>query len=209
MRFTRTIPLAVAGVCLAALPAMAQQDREELLGSTNTDWVSLTGKVKSVSDRSFELDYGKGQVTVEVDDFDWRDENAIATGDDVTVTGMIDQDFYESQTVEASSVFVDELSTYFYASSADEENGYYSYPVSNYATDDEWITVTGTVVEDTGDRITIDTGGRNLAVDTSDVAFGLEVDPGARVSVYGEMDDADLFEGREIVASSVVRLSQG
>lgn len=209
MRITRTILLAVSGVCLAGMPATAQQDQEELLGATNTDWVSLTGKVKSVSDNSFELDYGKGQVTVEVDDFDWRDENAVAAGDDVTVTGIVDQDFYENQKIEASSIFVDELSTYFYASSADEEGGYYSYPVANYANDDEWVAVTGTVVKETGDTMTIDTGGRDLTVDTHEVAFDLAVDPGERVSVYGEMDDADLFESRELVASSVVILSQG
>lgn len=209
MRITRTILLAVSGVCLAGTPATAQQDQEELLGATNTDWVSLTGKVKSVSDNSFELDYGKGQVTVEVDDFDWRDENAVAAGDDVTVTGIVDQDFYENQKIEASSIFVDELSTYFYASSADEEGGYYSYPVANYANDDEWVAVTGTVVKETGDTMTIDTGGRDLTVDTHEVAFDLAVDPGERVSVYGEMDDADLFESRELVASSVVILSQG
>lgn len=209
MRFTRTIPFAVAGFCIATMPAVAQQDKEELLGATNTDWLSLTGKVKSVSDNSFVLDYGKGEVTVEVDDFDWRDENAVATGDDVTVTGMVDHDFYEDRKIEASSVFVDELSTYFYASSADEEGGYYSYPVSDYASDGEWLTVTGSVVRDVGESLTIDTGGQKLVVDTSSVASDLDVDPGARVSVHGEMDDADLFEGRELIATSVVHLSEG
>jgi uncharacterized protein YdeI (BOF family) len=209
MKVCRTIPLTIAGLLIALAPAAAQQDKEELLGSTNTDWVSLTGKVKSVSDSSFILDYGKGEVAVEVDDFEWRDENAVAAGDDVTVTGMVDQDFYEGRKVEASSVFVDQLDTYFYASSADEEGGYYSYPVSDYASDDEWVTVTGTVVRREDETLTVDTGGQKLSVDVSSVGSDLKVDPGARVSVYGEMDDADLFEGRELVATSVVRLSGG
>ncbi|MGM0425831.1 MAG: hypothetical protein ACQEQ7_01185 [Thermodesulfobacteriota bacterium] len=75
-----------------------------------------------VQEDSFTLDYGEGTVLVEMDDWDWYDEEGtVLEGDKVTVYGKIDDDLYEATSIEASSVYVENLGTYFYASSADEE----------------------------------------------------------------------------------------
>lgn len=79
--------------------------------------------MESVSPDTFLLDYGQGMIRVGFDDGD-RDADAykLMAGDRLSVTGLIDDDFYEMTTVEASSVYVESLGTYFYASAADEED---------------------------------------------------------------------------------------
>lgn len=89
----------------------------------NNTWISISGTVKTVSPDIFLLDYGDGIIKVEMDDGD-RDADAykLIEGDTVTVNGMIDDDFYEATKIEAASVYVEKLGTYFYASSVDEED---------------------------------------------------------------------------------------
>ncbi|MFP4521706.1 MAG: hypothetical protein ACLFQK_06125 [Fibrobacterota bacterium] len=68
----------------------------------------------AASDNSFELDYGEVIVTVEMDDWDWYKEGkGIIEGDEVTVYGAVDNDTYEMTTIEASSVYVEDLNAYF------------------------------------------------------------------------------------------------
>lgn len=199
-------------LCLSGTPVFSQTGAApRVLSATDSEWISLTGKVASTQDGRFDLDYGRGRITVEIDDHDHlgRGGHALEAGDKVTVMGRIDDDLFERRTIEAGSIYVDKLNTYFHADPEDEEGGYYSYPVSRYATDDEWLGVTGTVLSRSGDDLTLDTGAATLRIDTSEVYGEVKADPGDRVSVYGEMDDADLFEGRELLASSVIILEQG
>jgi hypothetical protein len=59
-----------------------------------------------------------------MDDWDWYAEGKnLIDGDKVTVYGRIDDDFFETTSIEASSVYVESLGSYFYASAADEEYG--------------------------------------------------------------------------------------
>jgi uncharacterized protein YdeI (BOF family) len=208
------LPLA-ATLCLAAVPALAQSpsfaqgDRQELRSTSNLDWITITGEVSSAVGESFLLDYGRGNITVEMDDFDWYEENVLLPGDDVTVTGMVDDDFYEFRTIEASAVYIDKLRAYRYASSADEEGGYYAHPVAENATEEEWIGLSGTVVGRDGEELRVDTGPERIVVSLEDLANPPQLDAGDRVSIYGAMDDADLFEKRELEAQSVTVLERG
>jgi uncharacterized protein YdeI (BOF family) len=89
----------------------------------NNSWITVGGRVVSAAADSFVLDYGYGRITVEMDDWDWyREGTALRPGDEVSVTGRIDQDLFEKRKIEASSVFVKNLNTRFFASSADEED---------------------------------------------------------------------------------------
>ncbi|WP_162914849.1 NirD/YgiW/YdeI family stress tolerance protein [Desertibaculum subflavum] len=205
MQQAKPFLIAVGVALLAASPATAQpSDRAEIATALDREWVSVSGVVKSSRNDNFVLDYGAGQITVELDDYDAIRENMVVAGDRVTVTGQTDDDFYDKRTIEASTVYVDKLHTYFYANPADEEGGYYNPPTSSLATDEEWVAMTGTVVRKQGDELTLDTGTRNLTVDISEVPYDVFADAGDRITVYGEMDDADLFEGRELLATSVV-----
>lgn len=205
-RASKVLLAAVLGAFLAA-PALAKNP----YARADDTWISISGKVKSVSPDSFVLDYGEGTITVEMDDGD-RDADAykLLAGDQVTVNGVIDDDFFERTTIEASSVYVEKIGTYFFASARDEEDLFFPYATT--------FIVGGTVaqgkvigVED--DEFTLRVGGRSLTVEVDEMPYNpldevgyQKIRIGDLVRVNGVMDD-DLFEGRELVATSVITLA--
>jgi uncharacterized protein YdeI (BOF family) len=193
---------------LVAMPPAA----EDPYAKPDDTWISISGSVEDVTADAFELDYGEGEITVEMDDGD-RDADGykLVEGDRVTVNGVIDDDFYEARTIEASSVYVEKLDTYFYASAADEEDAFITYwtPVVPART-----VVQGMVTKVRGEEFVLDTLVRRLTVEVEEMPYDplddvgyQKVDVGDRVSVTGRMDD-DLFEGRELVADSLVILDE-
>lgn len=175
-------------------------------------WITINGEVRSVSPDEFVLDFGEGNIVVEMDDGD-RDADAyvLLEGDRVTVNGRIDDGFFETTTIEASSVYVEKLGTYFYASSVDEEGDLVAVvePVVVSA-----AVIRGTVTEVNDDEFKLDTGAREITVETEDMLYDplddlgyQKIDVGDRVSVVGEMD-YDFLEGQEFVATSIVTLDE-
>ena len=216
-----TLKKILAGTCFAlliigtAMPAAAQNSNEEdpYLQPDET-WISISGKAVEAQGESFTLDYGEGTVTVEMDDWDWYNENAaVLEGDKVTVYGMIDDDLYETTKIEASSVYVENLGTYFYASAADEDyDDDYAYWVDYDPIVVGQTIVRGTVTSVSGREFTIDAGVRQMTVDTSLMAYNpmddmgyQQIDTGDYVSVSGDME-ADFWENQELMAASVVTL---
>ena len=208
MRFTTKhgfLGLFAAGV-LAASPALAQDPYDQ----PDESWISIDGSVEEVMADAFTLNYGEGIITVEMDDGD-RDADAyqLMSGDKVTVTGLVDDDFFQTTTIEAGSVYVEELGTYFYASSADEEDSFVTLamPVS-----DSRFVLQGTVTAVSDDEFMLDTGARQITVELDELGYdplddeGYQtIEVGDRVTVTGEMD-YDFLEGRELVASSITTL---
>lgn len=89
----------------------------------NEAWITLHGRVAHASPALFELDFGSGRITVEMDDWDWYMEGqALRPGDEVSVTGRIDRDEHAGRTLEAAAVFVKSRGVYYHASGADEED---------------------------------------------------------------------------------------
>lgn len=206
MRNSQTLILFLA--LLIAMPAQAQDPYT----AADDTWISLSGTVESVAPDAFMLDYGEGVVTVEMDDWDVdADAYKVVAGDRVTVNGMVDDDLFETTTIEASSVYVDNLNTYFYANAANEEDTFVtisSPPVVSA------VVVQGIVTEVDDEEFTIDTGLREILVETDEMYYDplddegfQQIDIGDRVSVTGRIDD-DFFEGRELVASSITTLSE-
>lgn len=196
----------VAGL-LAAGSAFGQVDPYT---APNESWISIDGVVESVSANTFMLDYGDGSVTVEMDDGD-RDADAykLITGDKVNVVGKVDDDLFETTTIEASSVYVEKLGTSFYASPIDEDDVMISVvtPVVISKT-----LVQGTVESVGEDQFTIDTGAQKLSVQTGGLGYDplddegyQKVEVGDRVSVTGDID-AEFFGGFEFVADAIVIL---
>ena len=173
-------------------------------------WISISGEVESVTPDAFLLDYGEGAVTVEMDDFDNdADGYKLVDGDDVRVYGRIDDDMFETTSIEASSVWVNGLNTYFYANSADEED------IPSQATltlNDSDVRITGTIQTIEGREFTIDNGTRELRADTAKLGYNPFDDEGYqklavgdRVTVTGEVDN-DWWEKRELMIDTVVTL---
>ncbi|MBK1621298.1 hypothetical protein CKO42_23350 [Lamprobacter modestohalophilus] len=212
MRF-ETKMMACSALALALTGATAVW-AEDPMTKPDDSWISVSGTVESVTNDAFVLDYGEGLMTVEMDDGD-RDADGykLVRGDKVTVNGRIDDDLFEARTLEASSVYVENIDTYFYASAVDEEDindviVTVSTPVVISAT-----TVQGRVTEVGSDEFVVDTGLREVRVEVEEMAYNplddegyQKIEVGDRVSVTGQIDD-DLFEGRELVADSVVTLS--
>ncbi|HEU4819969.1 MAG TPA: DUF5666 domain-containing protein [Qipengyuania sp.] len=199
---------ATAAFALFAAPAVAQAP----MTTSNGEWLSLSGTVEAVAGENFVLDYGRNSITVEMDDYDWYNENAIVVGDEVTVTGRMDKDFLQARRLEASSVYVDSLHTRFYANAADEEDWWRTAGAAFVST--SGMGVTGMVQSITGDEMTVDAGVFEYKVDTGELSYdpfdrqGLQhIAVGDRVSVTGTFDDSDFFDNPEIDANSLIELS--
>ena len=204
------------GLVIAAAPVLAQAADD-----TSTPYLKPDGSSISISGtavntslwQAFTLDYGEGTVLVEMDDWDMDDDSlGIPEGSRVTVYGKIDDDLYEATTIEASSVYVENFGTYFYASSADEEGDVSEYWATPAPVDVGQTVVRGTVTDVNDREFTIDTGVRALTVDTSTMPYNpvddigyQRVEEGDYVSVSGNMDYS-FWTGRELLADSVVTL---
>lgn len=205
----RTAALACAIAATASTASWAQDPEERADGS----WISISGEVVSAADNSFLLNYGEGQITVEMDDWDWYQEGkALKEGDSVTVFGRVDNDLYQTTTIEASSVYVENLGTYFYASAADEEDP--AFVVVTTPVVVARMDLTGTVTGVDGREFTLDTGERQLTVDTSQMPYDpmddegyQKITEGTQVRVSGTMD-YDLFEKRELMANTIITLTK-
>jgi hypothetical protein len=211
MKHTKSLVSLIASLGLA-FTASGQNPYAQ----ADATYISLSGTVVTSDADSFELDYGEGIVTVEMDDWDWYgDAYGIIADDDVTVYGYVDDDLFETTSIEASSVWVEDLNTYFYASGADEEGvgeGYVYTPYIYTTWYDYDYTVTGKVTSVDGREFTIDTGTREISVDTWQLGYNplddqgfLKVAKGDRVTVYGDLD-LSVFDERELSAEALVKL---
>lgn len=187
----------------------APREQQKLAGSPNESWINLTGSVVATTPESFTLDYGPGNVMVEMDDWDWYDEGrAIKAGDNVVVTGRVDDDLFHDRRIEASSVYVKNLGTFFYANGMDEEATVHSGIL--ITTMPTLVDATGVVTSTNGREFTIGTGANALRVDTAQMAANpmdevgfQQVDVGDRVHVWGDFD-LSAGEGTELMADGLI-----
>lgn len=208
----RTRHSAAAIGLLMTVPVLASAQAPS--GVPDESWLSLSGNITRAGPGDFMLDYGRGTIRVEMDDWDnYPEAIRLREGDSVVVYGRMDDDLFETRSIEANSVYIDRLGTYFYASDADEEQaqylgGYLMRPDS----EDSYASVTGTVRSIDGRELSIDTGNRMVRVDTDRMSRdpmareGQAVQVGDRVAAYGVID-TDFLEGREIEASSLITLA--
>lgn len=208
MKYALSISLfCLLALCLLLTPiALAENPYTK----PNNSWISIDGTVKVVTADAFTLDYGDGWITVEMDDGD-RDADGynFLTGDKVTVTGKIDDDFFERTTIEASRVYVEKLGTYFYASAVDEEDTYIT--VISPVIPSKMV-VQGIVTEVNGAEFELTVGSGSLTIDVEGMPYDplddkgyLKVEAGDSVRVTGSMN-YDLFEGRKLKAETLVKL---
>ncbi len=199
---------------LLATPALVSAQESPYLAPDDS-WISLSGTVAESGEDSFILDYGHGSVVVEMENWDWYGEHGgIIENDRVTVYGEVDDDMFETATIEAESVYVENLGTYFYAEPADER----AYdridiaPTTPVVVGD--MVVTGTITDVDGREFTIDSGIQSITVDTVSLPYNpmddkgfQQLDVGDAVTVSGYMEE-DLFDRREVVAQSIVTLNE-
>jgi uncharacterized protein YdeI (BOF family) len=165
----------------------------KLASAWNGSWITLSGRVVAAGPNRFDLDYGSGRVTVEMDDWDWYHEGrALLAGDEVTVTGRVDRDFAERKKIEAASVYVKSLGTTFRANPDDEED--FSTIVVSVPAKPGFVGLSGIVSNIEGRRFTLDEPNANIVVDTSPMADNpldatgkFRIRAGDRVQVWGQL----------------------
>lgn len=211
-RATRWFAAAALGGMLSASAVAAETSMNPYAMADDT-WITISGTVENVQADAFTLDYGPGTIIVEMDDGD-RDADAykLLDGDNVTVSGKIDDDFFETTTIEAGSVFVENIGTTFFSSSLDEETrGQLEWNVLPPVVVSQTV-VKGTVTQVMDEEFTVNTGPLTITVDVDEMAYNplddegyQKIAVGDRVKVTGTMEN-ELFEGRELEADTVVKL---
>ncbi|WP_407294042.1 NirD/YgiW/YdeI family stress tolerance protein [Stutzerimonas zhaodongensis] len=202
-----TVTAALATSSLAAVSSNAPRPYQQPDGT----WIGMKGTVESVKPDSFILDYGMGSIIVEMDDWDWYAEgNALKKGDKVTVYGDVDDDLFEVTSIEANSVYVEGLNSFFYASANDEET---LWRTATFVPSSE-TTIQGTVQSVKDRELTLDTGDGSLTINTLTMSYNpvdkegfQQVEKGDRISVTGQMDPA-FFGNREFNAQSITTISE-
>jgi uncharacterized protein YdeI (BOF family) len=211
----KRLPIAFAAVLALGFGASAAAGDKDPYRMADNSWITISGEVGSVNADTFMLDYGDGYVIVEMDDGD-RDADAykLLKGDKVTVSGRVDDDFLETTKIEAGSVYVENIGTTFFSSSVDEETSEglvatVSVPVVVAET-----VLQGTVTDVDEHEFTVDAGVTDLRVDVNEMLYNplddegyQKIDVGDRVKVTGKIDN-DLFEGKELMADSVIKLNR-
>lgn len=206
---------ALTGMALAfAAPASAADPNMQATYSQ----VSVTGKVAAVADNQFTLDYGKDLITVEMDNWDFfRNDSRIKPGETVAVRGMIDSDLYAKRSIDASSVYVYDRATYYYPNNASPSDlGYMTYNAAPPAPPAEgtWYGLSGMVKGVTGTEILLDTGVRDVTVETAHLGYNpfdnegfQKIIAGDNIYVTGILDH-NFFDGSEIEAKSITTLAR-
>lgn len=210
MKMTTMAAAIAATAMISTLPAAHAENPYDM---EDASWISLSGTVVATSPESFELDYGTGIVTVEMDDWGWYEKARLLLVDDqVVVQGYIDEDFYESTSIEAGSVYVRDMNTYFYANDDDEED--IAFPTLRKKGEATMLQLRGVVSEIDGMEFTLDTGPRRMRVDTSNLEYNpldnkgvQKITAGDFVIVQGAVE-TDMFEDPEIMAESITSVVQ-
>ena len=192
---------------------------------TDPSRVTLNGQIAEVREDEFDLNYGSGIITVELESWGWDEENMsrLRQGDSVTVSGIIDDDLFEGREIEADNVYLNREFVFFApmganASEGTAQTGQNSNrnDVNNFEAmeDGSYLTLTGTVTAVDGDDFTLNTGTGSMKIDTDELDYdpfdedGLQkLQQGDRVQVYGEIDE-DFFESKKLEADRIVTLSQ-
>ncbi len=201
-------PLAIAQQ--VAPPAAENAAAPMPFAQPDNSWITISGTVMSPTEQTFLLDYGGGQIIVEMDDWNgWSEAMNLTEGHEVTVTGRVDDDLLETASIEASAVIDRVTDQHFFASEADEED-----LVDWFATESAaagQTTMRGAVksvsVEE-GEFI-LDNGVFEVQVDIGkldanplDADGALQISAGDIVTVSGVVEK-DLFEAREIQAKAI------
>ncbi len=210
MKISR-LTVSAAALASAAVLGGSVSAQTAMMNKTDGEWIMVTGPVSNVTSEGFRISHDGRALPVEMDGYLSTSTARLQAGDWVTVSGRIDDSLWERRSIEASSVYSSRLQERFWANPADEEGDYAGLALIDLPDDGEWVGVTGTVmsVDRAQQEMTLDTGARNMQVDLTGLGRSLMADRGDRVSVYGQFDDGDFWDAREIDATSVIILRQG
>ena len=227
----QTITATLVSVAMMGSSAMAQANVDEMktaqmqaasasvqpefrTSESGDTWITLTGEVSAVDSKFFTLDYGDGNIFVELRDTD-LDSNAYAKmkGEEVMVTARLDDGMFSSERLVAQSVIVDGMDTVYLAESVNQASAdLYLSTASNIEFDDEEMVLVGTVKSIGKEALQIDVGDTTLTVELDELedapvdADGyLTLMKGERVRITGELED-DFFNRFTVEADTLIKM---
>jgi uncharacterized protein YdeI (BOF family) len=192
-----------------ASDAAGQVDQGMLKNYEDDTSITLSGHVIEARSDEFDLRVDNDDtVTVEVDE-QFRDGGAftLIAGDQVTVSGLVDEDFFEGRELEANALYIEKIGATFIL----DEDHVEKYGMTPGRTLVDTIEVAGNVtrVGDDADEFRIHTSAGDFTVEVDELMANpiddegvMQIRPGDWVNVAGHID-SDWLEGREIVASRV------
>ena len=194
--------------------ASASVQPESRTSESGDTWITLTGEVSAVDSKFFTLDYGDGNIFVELRDTD-LDSNAYAKmkGEEVMVTARLDDGMFSSERLVAQSVIVDGMDTVYLAESVNQASAdLYLSTASNIEFDDEEMVLVGTVKSIGKEALQIDVGDTTVTVELDELedapvdADGyLTLMKGERVRITGELED-DFFNRFTVEADTLIKM---
>ena len=123
MKLTLSIPTATLLLVIAFFGSPLQAELKSPFQMKNGAEIRLAGEVTKAGAHSFKLDYGKGSILIEVDDYDSYEEGYnVEIGDQVVVWGKVDADPGETRTIEASEVYIPSVDLRIEVCADDEED---------------------------------------------------------------------------------------
>lgn len=193
--------------------AVTGQDKQAVTAASDGSFISLTGEVAEVNGDTFTLDYGSGTIEVEMGDFGWFEESPLEAGAEVTVRGRMDEGFFDTRTIDAAAVHVKGQHTYYYSDPNEADLSEYVGFLANFDGDDEAnrdsVMLSGEVVGQSDGEFMLDTGTREIGVDTTGLDGMPDIEVGDRVTVHGRIDEAGFFDDRELEADWIVETTAG
>lgn len=206
------IPLSLATPpdLAAPVPAAVTPANASPWDKDDGEWITIAGKITQAGVNKFTLDYGKGAIIVEMDDYDRELEGFHLKKDDkVIVTGRVDADTDQKRSIEAASVYVENIKRSFFASADDEEEVINKLRIAS--AEGTGVALTGVVIFIADKVMTVENGYQTFDVNTNllredafDNAGTLQLKPGDRVTAYGSITNG-FVDGRMLVASQVIK----
>lgn len=228
---SRGIASALAAALLWAGPgtALAAGDAAEPQGFGPVQQVAITGIISDApgtsfrmdSGTTFQLDHGRGEITVDMAGWQWYESRSqgevprLNVGENVTVTGIVDDAFYAAKTLEALTVFVRDRDAFFTIAPYGAGGAWSLRPMPGSpltGSDPTTITLAGRVSAIAGDEFSLDLGASVVSVDTAAMTYDPLDDIGSQrvregdwVQVSGTLDE-HFFEDRELGAARITSI---
>tara|TARA_B100002049_G_scaffold228224_1_gene202555 strand:+ start:350 stop:1075 length:726 start_codon:yes stop_codon:yes gene_type:complete len=234
----RTFAAIVVSSAMAGVPAMAQSTTDntdannptvqkaqmqvstkgmepvERISALGNTWITLTGEVTAVDSHFFTLDYGDGEIFVELHDTD-LDVEAYAELEDeeVMVTAKLDDGMFSEDRIIAQSVYVSDMDTIYLADEVDQASADLYLSVANAIDiDEEEMVLVGTVKSIGKQALQLEVGDATLTVELDDLDDGpidedgyLTLMKGERVRVTGELEE-DFFNTFTVEAEGLTKM---
>ncbi|MGB0217552.1 MAG: hypothetical protein ACPF9E_19205 [Alteromonas oceani] len=197
---------------LLATSVVAGTDKKSPAELEDDTWATFSGTVTEVYPDSFIMDYGNDTLTVEVDDGDFdNDAYKFFKGDEVTVTGKVDDNLFTKTTLEASSIYVKGLNTTFFSSAIDEEDIKLNYYTAYVPMAVDKVTLMGRIADTSAmlDEVELVFGNTSIDVDVSRLGYNplddegwLKLEEGDLIRVTGTFDE-EFFSDYDLFAENI------